>query len=122
MSANTETTQQAQPAEATPRRRYGRTREAAAYIGSTKSTLDKKRVDGTGPPFTKVGRAVIYDFDLLDEYMEANRRNSTSDPGPDPESAPEPPPETGRIESRPLHMPQGHGEPKGEPAPEDDVA
>ena len=81
MSANTKAAQRVQPAETTPRRRYSRTRGAAEYIGSTKSTLDKMRVAGTGPPFTKLGRAVIYDLDLLDEYMAANRRSSTSDTG-----------------------------------------
>ena len=81
MSANTETTQQVQPAEAMPRRRYHRTPEAAAYCGSTKSTFDKLRVSGTGPRFVKLGRAVMYDEVELDAYMAANSRSSTSDPG-----------------------------------------
>ena len=81
MSAKSQTTQQELPAEATPRRRYLRTPEAAAYCGSTKSTFDKLRVTGTGCPFIKFGRAVMYDIEALDEYMAANRRNSTSDLG-----------------------------------------
>jgi hypothetical protein len=50
----------------------------------TSSTLEKLRLTGGGPPFIRIGaRAVGYALDDLDAYIEAGRRNSTSDPGPD---------------------------------------
>ena len=58
-----------------------RTKQAADYIGSTKSTLEKKRLTGDGPPFIKIGRTVVYDVADLDAYLAENRRRSTSDPG-----------------------------------------
>ncbi|MGA8611306.1 MAG: DNA-binding protein [Xanthobacteraceae bacterium] len=56
-----------------------RTGPAAEYIGSTKSTLEKTRVTGTGPVFLKVGHLVFYDTKDLDEYLVCQRRSSTSD-------------------------------------------
>jgi predicted DNA-binding transcriptional regulator AlpA len=63
-----------------------RTPAAANYIGYAESTLEKKRVDGSGPRYVKLGpRAVGYTIDDLDAYIEARRRASTSDPGPGPQ-------------------------------------
>src|SRR5262249_53708275 len=62
-------------------KRYLRTAEAAAYIGSTKSTMEKRRLAGDGPPFIRIGRTICYDVMDLDRYCEANRYRSTSDPG-----------------------------------------
>ena len=56
-----------------------RTEGAAEYVGSTKSTMEKKRVSGDGPPFIKVGRVVVYDTGDLDTWLAAQRRRSTSD-------------------------------------------
>ena len=56
-----------------------RTREAAAYTGLAKSTLEKLRVSGNGAPYIRVGRAVLYDPDDLDEWLAAHRRQSTSE-------------------------------------------
>ena len=58
-----------------------RTAAAAAYIGSTKSTLEKMRVSGDGPPFMKLGRVVVYDTSDIDSWLASRRRRSTSDQG-----------------------------------------
>jgi len=44
-----------------------------------KSTLEKLRVTGDGPPYLKIGRTVVYDAADLDEWLATKRRNSTSD-------------------------------------------
>ena len=59
-------------------RRYIRTEAAAAYIGSTPSTLTKWRVYGTGPLWIKVGKNVLYDIMDLDQFMTSGKRLSTS--------------------------------------------
>ena len=63
-----------------PKRRL-RTSPAAAYCGSTKSTFEKLRLTGDGPPFMKLGRTVVYDTDDLDAWLASRRRRSTSDVG-----------------------------------------
>jgi predicted DNA-binding transcriptional regulator AlpA len=57
------------------------TAEAAAYCGSSKSTLEKLRVYGGGPAFIKMGSRVVYDVADLDAWLAARRRLSTSDSG-----------------------------------------
>ncbi|PZO55852.1 MAG: hypothetical protein DCF16_01750 [Alphaproteobacteria bacterium] len=51
-------------------------REAAARLGLSKSTLDKRRCAGKGPRFVKsTDRAVRYDPQDLDDWIAARRRN-----------------------------------------------
>ncbi|MCP5381362.1 MAG: helix-turn-helix domain-containing protein [Kordiimonadaceae bacterium] len=52
---------------------------AAEYCGLSKSTLDKYRVTGEGPVYFKLGRAVLYKTDDLDNWINSNRKSSTSD-------------------------------------------
>ncbi len=53
--------------------------EAAIYIGMSRSFLRQARMDGKrrnrtpGPPFTKIGRKVIYLKDDLDGWLEEHR-------------------------------------------------
>ncbi len=61
-------------------RRRGRSEaEAADYIGMSRSFLRQARMDGKrlnrtpGPPFTKIGRKVLYLKDDLDAWLEAHR-------------------------------------------------
>ena len=61
-----------------------RTPEAAAYCGSSASTLEKLRLKGGGPVYSKLGRRVVYLVDDLDAWLVANRRDSTSDIKPAP--------------------------------------
>ncbi len=54
--------------------------EAANYIGMSRSFLRQARMDGRrlnrtpGPPFTKIGRKVLYLQDDLDAWLEAHRQ------------------------------------------------
>lgn len=62
-------------------RRYSRTQEAAEYVGSTRSTFEKLRLTGDGPPYSKLGHIVVYARDDLDSWVKSKRRRSTSDSG-----------------------------------------
>jgi len=55
-----------------------RTRAAARYLGWAESTLEKKRCAGDGPPFIRLGRAVVYDTRDLDSWLASRRVHSTS--------------------------------------------
>ena len=56
-----------------------RTTEAAGYIGLKKSTLEAWRVRGDGPQFLKLGKAVRYRKEDLDDFVNARIRTSTSE-------------------------------------------
>ncbi len=56
-----------------------RTPAAADYLGYSESTLEKKRLTGEGPPFIRLGRAIVYDTRDLDAWLAARRARSTSD-------------------------------------------
>ena len=68
------------PAQAATRRLF-RTPDAARYLALAESTLEKSRLTGTGPRFAKLGRAVVYDIQDLDVWVEARKAESTSTPG-----------------------------------------
>lgn len=57
-----------------------RTPEAAAYLGLSKSTLEKLRLTGEGPRYAKLGKICVYDLADLDSFREARKRHSTSEP------------------------------------------
>jgi hypothetical protein len=62
--------------------------EAAAFLGVSKSWLDKHRVHGGGPAYLKIGRRVVYDLRDLEEFAAGRRFRNTSDPGvPSPSSS-----------------------------------
>jgi predicted DNA-binding transcriptional regulator AlpA len=54
-------------------------REAAAYLGISKSFLDKKRLDGSGPIYMKIGRRVTYDLSDLEIWVAGQKRRHTSE-------------------------------------------
>ena len=56
-----------------------RTPAAADYVGYSESTLEKKRLKGEGPPFIRLGRAIVYDTRDLDAWLAARRARSTSE-------------------------------------------
>lgn len=60
-----------------------RTKQAANYLGLSKSTLDKLRCLGGGPRFYKLGRAVIYDVADLDAWKSERARTTTWHPAND---------------------------------------
>jgi predicted site-specific integrase-resolvase len=53
--------------------------EAAHQLALNVKTLRRWRWAGKGPRFLKIGGAVRYDPNDLDEYVAASRRSSTSD-------------------------------------------
>lgn len=59
------------------------TQEAAAYLRSSKPTLERLRTSGEGPTFIKLGPGrrgrVVYKREDLDAFVSARRRNSTSE-------------------------------------------
>lgn len=59
------------------------TAKAAAYLGCSPRTLEKRRQTGDGPVFLKLGRSVVYMRSDLDKWLRACRRVSTSDQGPE---------------------------------------
>jgi predicted DNA-binding transcriptional regulator AlpA len=89
---------QKQPVQATPASHYERrpsrethpvpvhlldVRAAAAWLGLSKSTLDKMRCYGVGPQFIRAtGRAVRYDPADLAAFAAARRQSRTSDEVP----------------------------------------
>lgn len=54
-----------------------RVRDAADYVGLSKSTLDKLRCFGGGPTYSKLGRAVIYSTAELDSWLASQQRLTT---------------------------------------------
>jgi predicted DNA-binding transcriptional regulator AlpA len=58
-------------------------RAAAAWLGLSKSTLDKMRCYGVGPRFIRAtGKSVRYDPADLAAFAEARRQQRTSDTQP----------------------------------------
>ncbi len=56
--------------------------EAARILAMQVTTLRRWRWAGKGPRFVKIGAAVRYDPADLTAFIEAGRRNSTSEFGP----------------------------------------
>jgi excisionase family DNA binding protein len=54
------------------------TTEAAKILGLSKSTLEKARLYGGGPPFLKLGRLVKYRPADLDDWLNARLMATTS--------------------------------------------
>ena len=52
--------------------------EAAKAWRVSLSKLAKDRVNGTGPEYVKIGRAVRYDPDALNDYVRKQARSSTA--------------------------------------------
>jgi predicted DNA-binding transcriptional regulator AlpA len=58
-----------------------RAQEAARFIGLSFRTLEKHRINGTGPQYSKVGRRIVYAVSDLREWIKLRTKRSTSDPG-----------------------------------------
>ena len=54
------------------------TAEAAAHVGLSPSTLEKRRLNGNGPVFLKLGRSVRYRLSDLDAWIGDRVVHSTS--------------------------------------------
>ena len=60
------------------RRRIHR-KQAALYIGTSLSWLDKSRLRGDGPIYLQIGGRIVYDTADLDDYLAKCRRQSTTE-------------------------------------------
>ncbi len=54
-------------------------KEAADYCRLSTSTLNRLRVSGDGPRYTKLAGKVLYDVRDLDQWIEDSKRRSTSE-------------------------------------------
>lgn len=61
--------------------RYLRTPEAARMVGLSIRTLEKHRIYGTGPRYSKLGGRVVYSVGDLQAWVAQGAKTSTSDPG-----------------------------------------
>jgi predicted DNA-binding transcriptional regulator AlpA len=61
--------------------RFLRTPEAARFVGLSIRTLEKHRIYGTGPRYSKLGGRVVYRVEDLQAWVERGAKASTSDPG-----------------------------------------
>jgi hypothetical protein len=55
------------------------TDRAAQRLGVSTSFLNKARLDGSGPPFIKLGARIVYDPADLAAWAEARKHQSTSE-------------------------------------------
>ncbi|WP_426433916.1 helix-turn-helix transcriptional regulator [Bradyrhizobium genosp. P] len=53
--------------------------QVADLTGLSRSTLAKRRCDGTGPAFFKIGRTIKYGAEDVDAWILSRRRTSTWD-------------------------------------------
>src|SRR3546814_16363936 len=67
-------------------------RDAASFLGLSKSFLDKARIRGDGPHYLKLGSRVPYRTEALQSWLAARERLSTSQETWQPEP----------IQSRPM--------------------
>jgi predicted DNA-binding transcriptional regulator AlpA len=52
---------------------------AAKLLSLSVRTLERHRVAGTGPRFARLGRLIRYRQNDLEEWIDSNLRNSTSE-------------------------------------------
>jgi predicted DNA-binding transcriptional regulator AlpA len=55
-------------------------KEISRLTGRAIPTLQKDRLQGSGPPFVKIGRHVRYQASVVQAWLDKNTRQSTSDP------------------------------------------
>jgi predicted DNA-binding transcriptional regulator AlpA len=61
--------------------RYLRTPDAAKVVGLSIRTLEKHRIYGTGPRYSKLEGRVVYAVEDLQAWVQSGAKASTSDPG-----------------------------------------
>jgi hypothetical protein len=62
-----------------PQRRWANTRGVSEHTLQSESKFEKMRIIGSGPPFYKFGKTVLYDLNEVDDWIAEQRRESTSD-------------------------------------------
>ena len=60
---------------------YVRTDRLAQLTGLSRSYWNKRRVYGDGPPFLRVGGAILYELAAVHAWLAKRQRASTSDSG-----------------------------------------
>lgn len=55
--------------------------ELAAECGKSEAWVERKRWDGSGPPFVKIGRTPYYLRKDFHAWLEAQRRSNTHEAG-----------------------------------------
>lgn len=55
--------------------------ELAAMLGKSEAWAERSRWDGSGPPFVKIGKSVMYRVADVQEWLAGRTRTSTSDDG-----------------------------------------
>jgi hypothetical protein len=53
--------------------------EAAEILRWKPRTLERKRWEGSGPPYIKLGKKILYDREDVLAWARSHRRTSTSD-------------------------------------------
>lgn len=54
-------------------------RDLMDFLGLSRATLERKRLDGTGPPYVRIGMKIYYPERLLAEWIERNVVRSTAE-------------------------------------------
>jgi predicted DNA-binding transcriptional regulator AlpA len=54
-------------------------KQAARILGLSVRTLERHRVTGTGPRYVRLGHVIRYRQNDLQEWIDSNLRNSTSE-------------------------------------------
>lgn len=60
---------------------YLRTDDMEPYTGIASSTWAKRRMSGKSPPYIKCGKLILYRRCDVDDWLENQRRGSTSEGG-----------------------------------------
>ncbi|RYC31131.1 DNA-binding protein [Lichenibacterium minor] len=63
---------------------YFNTTKSADFLGLATRTLERHRLDGTGPVFMRLGRRILYHPDDLRAWAQQHRYRSTSEPSVTP--------------------------------------
>ncbi|WP_425079865.1 helix-turn-helix transcriptional regulator [Ruegeria denitrificans] len=59
-----------------PQREYLNIEEAADFIGVSRQSLDRWRMDASGPAVHRVGRRVMYSISDLRSFMDEHRHRT----------------------------------------------
>ncbi len=59
--------------------RFLTTQQAAEFLGLRPNTMERWRLVGRGPEFVRLGRAIRYDKQTLEEFAAAGRSRSTAE-------------------------------------------
>jgi predicted DNA-binding transcriptional regulator AlpA len=74
-----------------PGARWLRPRAAAAFLGVAVATLADWRCKGQGPPFKRLGRAVVYDLAEINAWMEQQPSFTSTTAAPETAREPQSP-------------------------------